>query len=72
MRLHPVRLAGDKGGDVDDSTPPRIAHVRFHEPNEPDDVHQFRNSGNGPLKFLCLVPNSALSQQVRVAPECGR
>ena len=25
----------------------------------PGDVHQFRNGGNAPLKFLCLVPNSA-------------
>src|SRR5438046_5655287 len=23
----------------------------------PDDVHQFRNTGATPLKFLCLVPN---------------
>ncbi|MDB4756034.1 cupin domain-containing protein [Mariniblastus sp.] len=23
----------------------------------PDDVHQFRNSGDAPMKFLCLVPN---------------
>ena len=25
----------------------------------PDDVHQFRNTGAGELKFLCLVPKSA-------------
>jgi len=25
----------------------------------PDDVHQFRNTGGGELKFLCLVPKSA-------------
>ncbi len=24
----------------------------------PGEVHQFRNTGNSPLKFLCLVPNS--------------
>lgn len=37
----------------------------------PDDVHQFRNTGNGPLKFLCLIPNSATSKSVSVVPECG-
>ena len=37
----------------------------------PGDVHQFRNTGNSPLKFLCLVPNSASSQNVTAAPECG-
>ena len=37
----------------------------------PDDIHQFRNTGPTPLKFLCLVPNSSADQQVTVAPECG-
>ena len=36
----------------------------------PDEVHQFRNTGDGPLKFLCLVPNAALANQP-MAPECG-
>jgi quercetin dioxygenase-like cupin family protein len=39
---------------------------------KPDEVHQFRNTGAGPLKFLCLVPNSATGKKVTVAPECGR
>ncbi len=39
---------------------------------KPDEVHQFRNTGNGPLKFLCLIPNSAAGKKVTVAPECGR
>lgn len=39
---------------------------------KPDEVHQFRNTGAAPLKFLCLVPNSATGRQVTVAPECGR
>ena len=39
---------------------------------KPDEVHQFRNTGTSPLKFLCLVPNSATGKQVAVAPECGR
>ncbi len=38
----------------------------------PDEIHQFRNTGATPLKFLCLVPNSSLTQAVKVAPECGR
>ena len=38
---------------------------------QPDELHQFRNTGSVPLKFLCLVPNSALGKQVTVAPECG-
>ena len=37
----------------------------------PGEVHQFRNAGAAPLKFLCLVPNSSLGQKVTVAPECG-
>ena len=39
---------------------------------KPNEVHQFRNTGSGPLKFLCLIPNSATGKQVTVAPECGR
>jgi quercetin dioxygenase-like cupin family protein len=38
----------------------------------PDEVHQFRNTGAGPLRFLCLIPNSAAASQTTVAPECGR
>ena len=37
----------------------------------PDEVHQFRNTGDVPLKFLCLVPNDATKKTVTVAPECG-
>jgi quercetin dioxygenase-like cupin family protein len=37
----------------------------------PDELHQFRNTGDSPFKFLCLVPNSALGKQVAVVPECG-
>jgi quercetin dioxygenase-like cupin family protein len=38
---------------------------------KPGEVHQFKNDGELPLKFLCLVPNSATGQQVTVVPECG-
>jgi quercetin dioxygenase-like cupin family protein len=39
--------------------------VVFVRPNE---VHQFRNTGGVPLKFLCLIPNSAAGKPVTVAP----
>ena len=38
---------------------------------KPDEVHQFRNTSKVPLKFLCLIPNSATGKQVTVVPECG-
>lgn len=38
----------------------------------PNEVHQFRNTGLAPLKFLCLVPNSSVGQKATVAAECGR
>jgi quercetin dioxygenase-like cupin family protein len=37
----------------------------------PDEVHQFKNTGDVPLQFLCLIPNSAAGKQVTVVPECG-
>lgn len=37
----------------------------------PDDVHQFKNTGGEPMKFLCLIPNSATGKSVTVVPECG-
>jgi quercetin dioxygenase-like cupin family protein len=37
----------------------------------PDDLHQFRNTGDVPLRFLCLIPNSAANAKITVAPECG-
>ncbi len=38
---------------------------------KPDEVHQFRNTGDSPMRFLCLIPNSAAGKQVTVVPECG-
>jgi quercetin dioxygenase-like cupin family protein len=37
----------------------------------PNEVHQFRNTGSTPLKFISLVPNSATQKSTAVAPECG-
>ena len=52
----------------DTEHPVRAGDVVFVKP---DEVHQFRNTGPGPLRFLCLIPNSAASLPVTVAPECG-
>lgn len=37
----------------------------------PDEVHQFRNTGDRVMKFLCLIPNNAADFQVNVVPECS-
>lgn len=46
----------------------RSGDVIFVQPNE---IHQFHNTGEAVMKFLCLVPNSAANQPVSMAPECG-
>ena len=38
----------------------------------PNEIHQFRNTGSQPLKFLCMVPNSSTRQPVTMAAECAR
>jgi quercetin dioxygenase-like cupin family protein len=38
---------------------------------QPNEIHQFRNTGTQPLRFLCLIPNSATRKYVTVAPECS-
>ena len=37
----------------------------------PNEIHQFKNTGDTPLKFLCLIPNSAMDKPITQAPECG-
>ena len=37
----------------------------------PDEVHQFRNTGNVPMKFLCMVPHVPQGTPVTTLPECG-
>ena len=37
----------------------------------PDEVHQFRNTGETTMKFLCMVPHIPEGAPVKVAPECG-
>jgi quercetin dioxygenase-like cupin family protein len=36
----------------------------------PDEVHQFRNTGDVPMKFLCMIPHVPEGTPVRQAPEC--
>ncbi len=38
---------------------------------KPDDVHQFKNTGDKPLKFLCLIPNNADQRPPSEQPECS-
>ena len=54
--------------DGDNERPLAAGDVVFVAPN---DVHQFRNTGSSPMKFLCLIPNSATAKNVTVVPECG-
>jgi quercetin dioxygenase-like cupin family protein len=68
---HEVFVLEGEGLVFEDNEPHKLAagDVVFVKP---DEVHQFRNTGTTPLKFLCLIPNSAAGKQVTVAPECGR
>jgi quercetin dioxygenase-like cupin family protein len=54
--------------DGDKEQPLAAGDVVFIAPN---DVHQFRNTGSEPMRFLCLIPNSATGRSVTVVPECG-
>jgi len=37
----------------------------------PNEVHQFKNTSQRTLRFLCIVPNSSYGLPVRLAAECG-
>lgn len=67
---HEVYVLEGTGEILDGSTPRpfRAGDVIFVKP---DEIHQFRNTGAAPLKFLCLVPNSSSALPVTMAPECG-
>jgi quercetin dioxygenase-like cupin family protein len=67
---HEVFVLEGSGEVLEGSTAHDLSRgdVVFIKPNE---VHQFRNPYAEPLKFLCLIPNSAQGQQVTVVPECG-
>ena len=38
---------------------------------KPDELHQFKNVGERPLKFLCLIPNHADNRPPNEQPECS-
>lgn len=67
---HEVYVLAGKGTivDGDRELPLAAGDVVFVAPN---DVHQFRNTGSEPMRFLCLIPNSATGKAVSVVPECG-
>jgi quercetin dioxygenase-like cupin family protein len=67
---HEVYVLAGQGTIVDGDVerPLNAGDVLFIAPN---DVHQFRNTGGDPLRFLCLIPNSATGKNVTVVPECG-
>jgi quercetin dioxygenase-like cupin family protein len=54
--------------DGDKERPLAAGDVIFVAPN---DVHQFQNTGSEPMRFLCLIPNSATGKNVTAVPECG-
>jgi quercetin dioxygenase-like cupin family protein len=37
----------------------------------PNQVHQFRNTGSGPLKFLCLIPHPLRGMMSGCVAACG-
>ncbi len=37
----------------------------------PNEIHQFLNTGGVPLKFLCLIPNSAAGKPITLAAGRG-
>ena len=62
-------LAG--AGLVLEGDQPRPLHAGDVLYVAPDEVHQFRNTGDEPLKFLCLVPHIPPGTPVTLAPECS-
>jgi quercetin dioxygenase-like cupin family protein len=67
---HEVYVLAGRGEVVDGDRRRPLApgDVVFVSPN---DVHQFCNTGSEPMRFLCLIPNSATGKNVTVVPECG-
>jgi len=54
------------GRDVEH--PLRPGTVAFVPPNQ---LHQFRNTGTGPLKFLCLIPHPLRGMTDSCTVACG-
>ena len=68
---HEVFVLEGQGEILEDETPRplRPGTVVFVAP---DEIHQFRNTGATPLKFLCFVPNSHRNLPATMAPGCAR
>lgn len=58
-------------GEVYDGNTPHAIHAGDVVLVKPDDVHQFKNVGDKPLKFLCLIPNNADNRSPAQQPECS-
>ncbi len=54
--------------DVDKEIPLRPGTVVYVPPNH---VHQFRNTGDRPMKFLCLIPHPLRGMTGPCAAACG-
>ena len=67
---HEVFVLEGSGAVVDASGehPLRPGTAVYVAPQEP---HQFRNTGSGPLKFLCLIPHPLRGMSVPCAAACG-
>ena len=67
---HEVFVLGGEGvvmeGDVEHPLRPGV--VVFVPPNQP---HQFRSTGSGPLEFLCLIPHPMRGMNDSCAAACG-
>lgn len=48
--------------------PIRAGSIVFVPPNQ---IHQFRNTGAGPLKFLCLIPHPLRGMVPSCVAACG-
>jgi quercetin dioxygenase-like cupin family protein len=59
---HGVVLEGDKEHSL------RPGSIAFIPPNQ---SHQFRNTGSGPFKFLCLIPHPIRGMSGPCVVACG-
>lgn len=57
-------------GEVVEGDQPRVIAAGDVLYVAPDEVHQFRNAGETPLKFLCMVPHIPEGTPVTTIPEC--
>ncbi|MGC4004211.1 MAG: cupin domain-containing protein [Pirellulales bacterium] len=64
---HEIFVLEGRGEILENETPHPLApgDIVLIKPNE---IHQFKNTGQAPLKFLCVVPHSALDATVTVVP----